>query len=720
MSEIKAGVLLSLRDQFSSGMRRAAGVNAQFASSVTGAMARADRAINNVGGALATLGAGVGVGMAVNHVIALEARLTRLGTQAGVSQDRMEALNARIYQVAQAPDIRIDSGSMLDAIDSIIERTGDMQFVEDNLRSIGLAMQATGGDGASIGGLFAEFQKMGLGADEAIEALDTLTLQGKNGAFTLENLAALGPRVISAYTATGRRGADSLREMGAALQVIRQGTGSSEQAATSFEAMMRNLTDPAKQERLRKLGVDVRDVMTGQFRPITEIMREVVERSEGSIEVLGRIFDAEAMRAFNRAAAEFKETGAVESFDRFYRMLGDGTTIEEDAARNAATLAANIAMLKDSFHRLAAEGLSEPLGLLAEKLNELTQDPERVQRAFRAIAIGVGSIAALKIGAGAVGALVNLAKLQQLRAGGMSGGALAPGFGGAQPVLVTNWPSGISGGMPGGRSYMHNKALRNKAARGGVTGQLPPPVTAAKGWRAVTAKMTGAAASTFTKTNVILAAASNVALSAAKIARVRADDTLRPDEQRREISGAVGAAIVGTGGALGGAAVGAAIGSVILPGIGTAVGAAIGGAIGVGVGREAGERGGESIADTRRVRRAQKAAAARWAVIEAAYGVSRPKPSTYEPITAQLAPPAMSALNHDYGGYGMIRPPSAGQHTPYGQGFGPRAHRQSEMVVTTEVNITDDQVRAEHRIHAEGDTAVHAETGRSEYARSMP
>lgn len=704
MSEIKAGVLLSLRDQFSPGMRRAAGVNAQFASSVTGAMARANRAISNVGGALATLGAGVGVGMAVNHVIALEARLTRLGTQAGVSQDRMEALNARIYQVAQAPDIRIDSGSMLDAIDSIIERTGDLQFVEDNLRSIGLAMQATGGDGASIGGLFAEFQKMGLGADEAIEALDTLTLQGKNGAFTLENLAALGPRVISAYTATGRRGADSLREMGAALQVIRQGTGSSEQAATSFEAMMRNLTDPAKQERLRKLGVEVRDVMTGQFRPITEIMREVVERSEGSIEVLGRIFDAEAMRAFNRAAAEFQETGAVESFDRFYRMLGDGTTIQEDAARNAATLAANIAMLKDSFHRLAAEGLSEPLDRLAEHLNALTEDPERVQRAFRAIALGLAGITALKIGGGAVGALVNLAKLQRLRtAGGMAGGALASGFGGAQPVFVTNWPGGISSGMPGG-----------------VTEQLPPPVTAAKGWRAVTAKMTGAAASTFSKTNVILAAATNVALSAAKIARVRADDTLRPDEQRREISGAVGAAIVGTGGALGGAAVGAAIGSVILPGIGTAVGAAIGGAIGVGVGREAGERGGESIADTRRARRAQQAEAARWAAIEAASGAGSPKPSAYEPITARLAPPASSAFAHNSGGYGMIRPPSTGQYTPYGQGFGPRAHRQSEMVVTTEVNITDDQVRAEHRIRAEGDTAVQAETGRSEYARSMP
>ena len=704
MSEIKAGVLLSLRDQFSPGMRRAAGVNAQFASSVTGAMARANRAISNVGGALATLGAGVGVGMAVNHVIALEARLTRLGTQAGVSQDHMEALNARIYQVAQAPDIRIDSGSMLDAIDSIIERTGDLQFVEDNLRSIGLAMQATGGDGASIGGLFAEFQKMGLGADEAIEALDTLTLQGKHGAFTLENLAALGPRVISAYTATGRRGADSLREMGAALQVIRQATGSSEQAATSFEAMMNNLSDPAKQERLRDLGVEVRDVMTGQFRPITEIMREAVEQSEGSIEVLRGIFDAEAMRGFNRAVSEFKNTGAVESFDRFYRMLGDGTTIQEDAARNAETLAANIAMLKDSFHRLAAEGLSEPLGRLAEHLNALTEDPERVQRAFRAIALGLGGITALKIGGGAVGALVNLAKLQRLRtAGGMAGGALASGFGGAQPVFVTNWPGGIGGGMPGG-----------------VTGQLPPPVTAAKGWRAVTAKMTGAAASTFSKTNVICAAATNVALSAAKIARVRADDTLRPDEQRREISGAVGAAIVGTGGALGGAAVGAAIGSVILPGIGTAVGAAIGGAIGVGVGREAGERGGESIADTRRARRAQQAEADRWAAIDAAYGADSPQPSAYEPITARLAPPAMSAFSHNYGGYGMIRPPSAEQYTPYGQGFGPRAHRQSEMVVTTEVNITDDQVRAEHRIRAEGDTAVHAETGRSEYARSMP
>ena len=115
----------------------------------------------------------------------------------------------------------------------------------------------------------------------------------------MKDLAALGPRTIAAYTATGRSGAKALIEMGAALQVIRRGTGSSEQAATAFEAVMRNLTSPDKQQKLRSLGVSVRDSLTGEFRPITELMTEIVEKSGGSLETLGTIFDAEAVRAFN-------------------------------------------------------------------------------------------------------------------------------------------------------------------------------------------------------------------------------------------------------------------------------------------------------------------------------------------------------------------------------------------------------------------------------------
>ena len=189
----------------------------------------------------------------------------------------MDALKKRIFETATAPDIKVDPGQIISAIDQIIERTGDMEFVEQNLMLIGSAIQAVGADGSAIGGLVAEFQKMGLSSDEVAKALGTLTKQGKNGAFTLENLASLGPRVISAYTATGRSGTEALREMGAALQVIRTATGSSEQAATAFEAVMNSLTDKKKQDSLKKMGVYVRN-SANQFKPINELMAEIVKK----------------------------------------------------------------------------------------------------------------------------------------------------------------------------------------------------------------------------------------------------------------------------------------------------------------------------------------------------------------------------------------------------------------------------------------------------------
>lgn len=202
-----------------------------------------DKASNRYTGLVGTVGAG----MTIRNVGNAQERLERLGIQAGYSSDRMKQLKRDIESAALQDDVRVDPKEILAGIESIVEKTGNLAFAEQNIRNIGIAVQATGATGMNIGELFGEFEKMGIkGPEKVAEALDILNVQGKAGAFTLQNLAALGPRVITAYTATGRTGTVALREMGAALQMIRMGTGSSEQAATAFEAVLRSLTDPAK------------------------------------------------------------------------------------------------------------------------------------------------------------------------------------------------------------------------------------------------------------------------------------------------------------------------------------------------------------------------------------------------------------------------------------------------------------------------------------------
>ena len=355
MNEIKAGVMLSLKDKFSQGIKSAGSGVEAFASKAASAIQGVDKAFSGLGTAMGALGVSLSVGSAAREIINLDAKMTAFGTTMNMSAERVNQLKQSLFDTAVASDVKIGTDELMAAMDAIAERTGDAEFIEANIRNLGIAIRATGAAGADIGGLYSEIQKMGLSAEEAATAVSTLAVQGNNGAFIMKDLASLGPRTIAAYTATGRSGTKALVEMGAALQVIRRGTGSSEQAATAFEAVMRNLTSPDKQQKLRALGVSVRDDLTKEFRPITELMTEIVEKSGGSLETLGMIFDSEAVRAFNYAIGEYQKTGVVSSFKEFNDMLDDGSYLEEAAANNANTLAANLKNVSTSFVKSAIQ-----------------------------------------------------------------------------------------------------------------------------------------------------------------------------------------------------------------------------------------------------------------------------------------------------------------------------------------------------------------------------
>jgi len=411
----------------------------------------------------------------IASIVNWETRFVRLGIAANKSAEEIERLKHHIFEVARAGDVRVDPAQMVGAIEEIMEKTGDLKFAEENIRNIGLAIQATGAEGKDIGGIMAEFQKMGITKPtQVLEALDILTVQGKEGAFTLQNLASLGSRVVTAYTAMGRTGVPAIREMGAALQMIRQGTGSAEMAATAFEALLRTLGDGAKVKKLQLAGIQVFDpeeMKKGKevLRPINELMIDIVKRSGGKKTKLSEIFDAEAIRAFNSAATEFKQTGAIESLEKFYKVQADGSTITKDSQRAAKTFAASWQSLKTSWERFADINLAGPVERLASAMDKLK--PETVDRIFKyatrtALTLG-GLILAYKTvqGVQAVRGMFG----GKIGGGGGTGSLLGGGGGKPIPVFVVNnggMPGGGAPGVPGGgkAGFAANRLLHAAAA----------------------------------------------------------------------------------------------------------------------------------------------------------------------------------------------------------------------------------------------------------------
>lgn len=580
---LKTSIIIDLAGNIQARAKRYGSALGGLANRGRAAMRGLSRAAQAAGAGLDKLGnrytailGGGAAALAVKNTMTLQERLTRLGITADVGDERIKNLHERILDVANAPNIRVDPSQILAGVESVMEKTGDLEFVEENIRNIALAIQAAGADGGAVGDIFAEFQKQGMSARDALASVDILIAQGKAGAFTLKDLASLGPRVVTAYTSLGRKGPQAMREMGAVLQMIRMATGSSEQASTAWEALLRTMSDKKKLAFLQKQGLKIFDpaeLKKGHevLRPIDKLMEEILKAAGNSRVNLSEVFDAEALRSFN---ALMDKVG-IDKLRELMALEADGSTVQRDAARAAKTANAALQSLRNTWGRFADANLAEPIQKLADILNSI--DPQRLQTVLQ----GAGLMAA---GLGAAVAAKKAVNVGQAVRGWLGGGKKAAGAGAA-----LSGASGLAGLKLPLPVYVVNRqmsltrdAMLGKDGAGqGTGGDGKPGKTPGRGQRA--ARYAGRTAG--------IAAAGYAAWDVYQIWK---DDQASIGEKAGAVVEAGGEAAGGLAGGVLGAKVGAAIGTAIAPGLGTAIGGALGGVVGGIAGSKLGQSIGEA------------------------------------------------------------------------------------------------------------------------------
>ncbi len=475
-----AGNLANKARQYGQSMNQFAANNQRAMNLLKMSTSAAGRGIDALGNRYVALGAAVAGGAAVRNFEQLDRRLSRVAIAADIGREKSKELYDEIQRVSNLKGIRIDPAEALSAVEEILTKTGDLDYAMSNLPNIATVIQATGAGGTEVGGIFTEFKKLAIDSSEAaMKAIDTLNLQGKAGAFTLGNMAKEGPKIFAAYAATGRQGSDAVKELGAALQIIRQGVGSDAEAVTAFESIIRDLTRPETVKKLKQLGnIDVFD--PEQLKQGKEVMRslpvlieEIVTKSKGlSTNLAGLNLTDEAKRALKPSIAEFVQTGDVKAFEQFMNVAGDGTTTTNDAAIAAGDFAASLQLISNSWSQFSNQQLAGPIAELADAINSL--EPDAVQNWLETgknIAMVVGGLIAVKKGVDAfrwTKGIWDAAKPGKGGAGGL-GGAL--GSLGATPVYVVNMPGGgldlTPGGLPQGGSWKMPKWLM-MGLRGGL------------------------------------------------------------------------------------------------------------------------------------------------------------------------------------------------------------------------------------------------------------
>ncbi|MDR0322361.1 MAG: hypothetical protein LBI28_12740 [Treponema sp.] len=584
--EIKAGVSLSLKDGFSQNMKKAAGAAGDFAGKTLGAIEKVDQAFSGLGTTLAAVGLTLSVGAAAKGVIEMDHRLTRLGISANASADEVSKLKQTIFDAAQAPDIKVDPSSILDGIDVIINKTNDLQFAQDNIRNVGLAIQATGESGESIGGIFSEFQKFQYTSEQISSLMDDLVAQSNEGAFSLAEFAKIAPDIFSRFDNAAGATPENILKANAALQIINAGAKSPRNTINAFNSAMEVLGHQGNQRNLQRLGIHVLDA-EGKLRDFNDIMLDIAKKSENSrvANSVNNIFGPSSMLAIRSYISH------GERMNETLSDLGDTTgLLQKQSGRMAGTLQSNIQNLQTAFSNAVNSGAGGMIQGLTNMLNKFSEDPARIKATFYAIAGGIGAIAAVK-GIAGISRLVG--SLMSLKGGGSIniGGAL--NMASAMPVYVTNMGGagmGIGSGGQFQQPQLANSQLGKRA-----------PLTSAQNVRNITPKQYAGAAGGMALT----AAFVKIPQMVNELEEIKQNEELSAEERARAKGGAIGdatgsiagAAVGGAAGIAAGAAVGAAVGSVV-PVLGTAVGALVGagiGALGMYLGGKAGRKIGEGI-----------------------------------------------------------------------------------------------------------------------------
>lgn len=482
MSQVKTSVVIDLignisqrAAQFTSSLQRMGNSGSRSMQILGRSAAAAGQGLDKLGNRYTAMITGGGAIMAIKQVGDLSQRLTYLGIQANASETDIRKLHKSIIDASQAPDIRVDPTGILEGVEVIVEKLGDLDYAQKNLRNIGLVMRATGADGKAAGDMIANFkEKFDLKPDQILPALDILVKQGKTGAFTLKDMVTQGNRVTAAYGSMGRKGIGAVREMGAVLQVFRKSSGNAEETSTAFKNFFADLMQPGKQKLLQANGISIWDpekLKEGkkQVRSAVDIIDEIMRKSKGDPDKLSRLFGMQTMDGMKSFINTWQSTGK-NAANEFMDVQGDGKELMQDSARAAKEFNAAAQNLYTSWQKFANQELTKPVKDMADYLNGLK--PGTVDR-WMTIAkwvaiIGGSAVAGRKLYNGYQWG-------KTILSGGRPGSNGLPGLGGVPgspiPVYVVNQPGmpspvGPVGGGAGG-------VARTIGFAGGVAIGLP-------------------------------------------------------------------------------------------------------------------------------------------------------------------------------------------------------------------------------------------------------
>ena len=470
-----AGNLTAKARQYGANMSQFARNHQKAMRLVKATTEAAGRGLDTLGNRYTAMIAGLGSSLTIKQVADFDAQMRRMGTDAQLTTEQVKTLHDKIRDVSNQKDIRIDASALGQGASELLGKTGDYQYVVDNLRNMGLMMQAFGVDGQVAAGLMAQFwEKNVRGADAVNNMLDRLYSQFAVGSVSVADVARAAPKLFSIIQ---DQGPEAIAQMGAFAQVFAKNKGSIDETVTSIQAMYASLSDKKNIEFLKKNGIDVFVKGTKDIKKPYELMMEILKRAKYDPLKLQDVFDQTGMQGI-KALLNPENRQLMEQM--IYGMIELGST-QKAAQTNAEGFNAAMQSLNNEWQRFAEGQLAKPVQDLADALNSVDQNTvQNWLQVGKYMAIALGGIIAIRK-TYQFGKTIHDIMNPKGKGKGIPGGITDVFGSGVMPVYVVNMGSGgmngNTGGLPDAPDSSRNPR-NSRTPRGPKTPALVTPQTA--------------------------------------------------------------------------------------------------------------------------------------------------------------------------------------------------------------------------------------------------
>jgi TP901 family phage tail tape measure protein len=365
------------------------------AAAQNGVNASTSAMVASVGRYLAPAAVAYGVGRAVKSYAEVERRLTRVGITADTSREEMQAVRKEAQ--ALADEVAMPFDSIVVGFEAMAAQGKSMRDIRQQMPAIARAAQAAGADVNDIANAAgAVGDQMKIAGDRMQAAFDIMIEGGNAGKFELKDMARYLPSLAPLAASVGMAGEEGLQRLVATAQVVRNQTGTAEEAAASLQNIFAKMETDETVKRFKEFGIDLPKAMAKarkEGKDLLTVFTGLADKAlKGDLSQIPQLFgDMEFARGMR---ALLSQKGAV---DRLAASLSraDGSTMRAlgNVLQDNET---KIQRLSSSWNKFVTEsgnaatnlGAAAALSGMADSMRILNEEMDRFNAGQRTNAEG--------------------------------------------------------------------------------------------------------------------------------------------------------------------------------------------------------------------------------------------------------------------------------------------------------------------------------------------